>query len=141
MTTNGERFAEAMAALNGKSVEIGWFAENKYPDGQPVAGVMSMFEHGTATQPARPLLRTVFKENEEYLRSMTPKFAKAVMEGRVTPEEPLKDVGEYLVAKISEKLQNNGFERNAISTIKKKGFDKPGVDSGHAGQSVQAKVS
>ena len=94
----------------------------------------------TVVIPARPLMRTAAEAAQPVLAEAIPKDAAAVLNGRITASQAIARIGERVVKSISQILHTNNFQRNAPSTIRQKGFDKPLVDSGHAGQSVTYKV-
>jgi len=54
--------------------------------------------------------------------------ASAAMNDEDT-EKPLEDVGLYAQSKVKNYFLRNGWAPNAPSTIKKKGSDKPLIDS------------
>lgn len=139
----------AIKAMDGKSVSVGWFQENRYPDGKPVASVAAKNEFGGVTNidgkfvtiPARPLLRTTAEQAAEAIKNITEETAIKVISGNLTPEQALMQVGEVVISTASDVLRSNNFVANAKITEEKKGFNKPLVDTGHLGQSIQAKIN
>ncbi len=105
-------------------VNIGWFADQKYPkrrdrDGENVANVARWNEFGTrAGVPSRPFLRTTIHNNErkwhELLKTM---IQRAIDEDKAfTPV--LKLFGEQVKADIQETILDGGWLPNASITIK-----------------------
>ena len=61
---------------------------------------------------------------------------KALLAGRTTAEEVLKKTAVFMKGLVQETIKDGNFPANAPSTVKKKGSDKPLIDTGHMRQSV-----
>ena len=113
--------------------KVGWFAGNKYEGGISVAQVAIYNEYGykdgTRYVPARPFMRTAFNQyNKEWsaiiLRSLQNdgqnyNFYKALSFGAI-----------QAVSDIQASILSSNWQPNAPSTIKRKGFDRPLIDTG-----------
>lgn len=135
--------AAILRQLDGTNTDVGWFENATYPvTGASVAAVMMANEFGStgtetkAPTPARPLLRQTAELIDAKLPGYIERRKMELMEGKITIEQYRKKLGEVLVATGLQVLKRGDFVKNAESTIKKKGFDKPLVDSSLLGQSL-----
>ncbi len=86
--------------------------------------------------PSRPFLRKSVDENKEEIETFLKLQAKRVMNG-VPAEKILKETGDFQAKLIQKKIENGSYEENKEATIKrKKGSDKPLIDTGTMRQSV-----
>lgn len=142
MKSKLEQHAEILRQLDGTNTDLGWFENATYPTGESVAAVMMANEFGSAGSatkaptPARPLLRQTAAVLDEKVPAYIERRKIEMMEGKLTVPEYRKKLGEAMVAAGLETLKKGDFEKNAASTIKQKGFDKPLVDTSLLGQSL-----
>jgi hypothetical protein len=142
MKSKLEQHAEILRQLDGTNTDLGWFENATYPTGESVAAVMMSNEFGSAGSatkaptPARPLLRQTAAVLDEKVPAYIERRKMEMMEGKLTVPEYRKKLGEAMVAAGLETLKKGDFEKNAESTVKQKGFDKPLVDTGLLGQSL-----
>lgn len=143
MKSKLEQHAEILRQLDGTNTDLGWFENATYPTGESVAAVMMGNEFGSAGSatkaptPARPLLRQTAAVLDEKVPAYIERRKMEMMEGKLTVPEYRKKLGEAMVAAGLETLKKGDFEKNAESTIKQKGFDKPLVGvTGILGQSL-----
>ena len=85
--------------------------------------------------PSRPFLRKSVDENKEKIEAFLTLQAKRVVNG-VPAADVLKETGAFQVSLIQEKIKNGSYEENKEATIKRKGSDKPLIDTGRMRQSV-----
>lgn len=137
MTPEGERFFAQIEELKRNQVFVGFQAGQVADEkGVDMAQIAMFNELGTSTAPARPFLRDSVDENEDVIRDQCGKELKKLTTG-ATAETVLKRVGALGVRLVQEKIESGSFEPNAPSTIKKKGSDKPLIDTGRMRQSVK----
>lgn len=130
----------ALDGLEGLEGKVGWFESATYPEGTPVAYVASIHEFGGGPVPARPFMRPAVAEHGGNWMELMGQGAKAALNGSVSPEAVLEavtlraagDVGKAIKAVTSPPLNP--------MTIKRKGFDKPLVDTGQMFQSLTGVV-
>ena len=144
----------------GKKVEAGWFESDRYgqtkadPIGQPVANVARIQEFGATIQrttakgtavttviPARPFMRLAWKQFSGDRKKIQYAVAKKIIDKKLTADQALGYIGEVLEGYIVGSIKNGGWQKNADSTVAKKGFDKPLIDDGHMWKTVNSKVS
>lgn len=157
-----QRHIEALRALKGRSVEAGWFETNRYKAGkkkngqeisdklvgQPIAKIARIQEFGatikrgnkTITIPARPFMRLAWSNFGKQRQSIQKKIARQLIDGKIKPDQALGQIGLALEGCIVDSIRNGGWEPNAASTVKNKGFDKPLIDSSQMWQGVTSKV-
>lgn len=157
-----ERHIEALKALKGKSVEAGWFETNRYKSGKkangkeisdklvgtPIAKIARVQEFGatikrgdkTIVIPARPFMRLAWTKFNAQRKDVQKKIARQLVRGEIKPEQALGQIGLALEGCIVDSIRNGGWEPNAASTVKNKGFDKPLIDSAQMWQGVTSQV-
>lgn len=139
---------EALEKLRDRRVEAGWFESDRYPSGESVASVMRLQEFGGSIQeqyfvaviPARPFMRLASSNFSDKRLEIEKRVFGRYVSGKINPEQALAQIGQAMESEIVYSIKNGAWTPNAPYTIKKKGFDKPLIDSGHAWQSVSSKV-
>lgn len=141
---------QAIAQLERKQAAVGFFAHSKYPDGTPVAYVATIQElgHPAGGIPPRPFMRTTADAQRDAWRDSLAKGAKAVLAGRLTPEQMLDIFAQGAAGDIRKTISQITAPPLSPRTIaarqakrKSPGVStKPLVDSGLLIQSVQGQV-
>lgn len=135
----------AVSKAAGGTVRVGILETQTYPakngkDGKgdvSVAQVAYWNEYGTATIPARPFFRnTIAEKQDEWADNAASRLQQA--DGDVG--KALALIGEDVKDDIVETIQNFREPENAPSTVKKKGFNKPLIDTGDLWQAIQSEV-
>lgn len=148
--------SQMLAKMGKKQVAVGWFPENRYPNGEQVAQVMFWNEYGTVSRhpsgavfvtPARPLMRYTATTVVGPLRALAKRMAPRMLNGQITEDRALMTIGELVIGEISTNLNGGPWLPNSQLTVdglpplwEGKGFNKPLVHTGHLGQSVQYKI-
>lgn len=142
----GDKFKAALKravgnAADGK-VRVGIIESQTYPvkngrGGQSVAQVAYWNEYGTATIPSRPFFRNTIAEKQDEWAESSANILKSV-DGDV--KQALALIGEGVKGDIVETIQNFREPENAPSTVKKKGFNKPLIDTGDLWRAIQSEV-
>lgn len=140
----GDKFRQRLAELAKQAatakVRVGIIEQANYDgsDGESVAQVAFWNEYGTATIPPRPFFRnTIAQHKDEW-----PKQAAALMEANSGDvRQTLELMGEGVKGQIVETIQDFREPPNAASTVKKKGFDKPLIDTGTLWRSIDYEVA
>lgn len=137
LTPEGERFYRTLEELKQKAVFVGYQAGEVTDDkGVDMAQIAMFNELGTSTSPSRPFLRMSVDENKDKIKKLSEQQKKNLTSGS-SAENILKQVGVYGVKLVQEKIGNGSFVPNAPSTIRRKGSDKPLIDTGRMRQSVK----
>lgn len=137
LTPEGQRFFAEIEKLKEQQVFVGFQAGQAADDrGVDMAQIAMFNELGTSTAPSRPFLRMSVDENEDKINSTCGRELESLKSGG-TAETILRRVGTLGVRLVQEKIGSGSFEPNAESTIRKKGSDKPLIDTGRMRQSVK----
>ena len=137
MTPEGQRFFAEIEKLKEQQVFVGFQAGQVADDrGVDMAQIAMFNELGTSTAPSRPFLRMSVDENEDKINTTCGRELESLKSGG-TAETILRRVGALGVRLVQEKIGSGSFEPNAESTIRKKGSDKPLIDTGRMRQSVK----
>ena len=116
-----------------KGLEVGFFEESKYPDGTYVANVAAYNNYGTDNIPARPFLDQFSDESPDLLRdysAITPPVTDAV----------LTQMGSELQRGLQSTIREWTEPPNAQSTVDKKGFNDPLIDTELMVNSVKFRI-
>lgn len=80
--------------------------------------------------PSRPFMRKSIDNNKDAMADYMRELAAGVMDGSVTAQNALKEIGLKQKDFMQLEIDNGNFAPNAASTIRKKGSSHPLVDSG-----------
>lgn len=149
-----EKKIAALKGIGKKTVEAGWFESDRYSagkgssEGVPVAKIARINEFGATihrgdkviTIPARPFMRLAWSNFSNDRRQIQAKIAKKMADKKITAAQGLGQIGLALEGYIAKSIKDGSWQPNAASTVKKKGFDKPLIWSGHMFKTVNSKV-
>lgn len=139
---------QALKALNAKTVKAGWFASNRYPDGYSVAqnaafqnsgGVIKRGDHQIVI-PARPFMDLAGTNVQTQQSATAKQLINQVLRQNEEAPKALAKIGLLMENEIKKAIVQGEWAPNAPSTVKKKGFNKPLVDSGILLKTVASKV-
>lgn len=117
------------------TLEVGFFKEAKYPNGQSVAEVASKNEFGTPRVPPRPFFRNAIKKNANKWGDVFKREAS-----NKAPILALGTLGEVIRSDIVQSINQLNTPPNSPYTIEKKGSSKPLVDTGKMRASVNFRI-
>jgi len=106
-------------------VHVGFLEGATYPDGTPVAAVAYWDEFG-ASGPPRPFFRNMIAQESP---TWGPKLKGALQFTGNDGEKALRIVGDNIQGALIQSINDFTTPALAESTIKRKGFDKPLIDS------------
>lgn len=136
MTHEGKRFLQELRKLEKSEVRVGFqVGDNTYDEGADVAEIAAYNELGSSDTPARPFMKQSFENHEDTLKAACDQANKTLASGG-TAEQALNKIGVICKGLVQQEIVDGGFEPNAESTVKKKGSDKPLIDTGLMRQSV-----
>lgn len=95
----------------------------------------------TITIPARPFMRLAYGNFRQQRTKIQSKIAKDLINKKISPDQALGQIGTALENCIALSMKNGGWEKNAASTIAKKGFDKPLFHIGTMFKNISSKVT
>lgn len=109
-------------------VRVGFFEGSRYDDDTYVAQVARWNEFGIGV-PARPFMRpAVFERKQEFNALLRSEYKKALKDNKNTMNV-LKKIGEMAVSAIQTQIWSGHYIPNSPATIKRKGRNKPLVDT------------
>lgn len=143
----GQRLAEAAGF---KGVLVGILADEPH-EGRGESGPASLVEIAAINEfgapgagiPSRPFIRGTIDANAAEIQRLQAAVARAVIAGRITPEQALQQIGARVAGMIKAAIARGGeppFAPNAESTILAKGSSKPLVDTGTLRSAVSFEV-
>lgn len=91
--------------------------------------------------PARPFMRLAAAKFAKSRQKVQASIAKQLAAGKISPDQGMAQIGLAMEGCIGDSIKNGGWQPNAPSTIAKKGFDKPLIDSSQMFQTISSKVS
>ena len=129
----------AAKVANGKAVKVGFLAGATYPDGKSVAMVAAIQNFGAPSRgiPPRPFFSRVIEEKSNGWG------AALALNMQLTDNNAsvaLGRVGEGIKGQLQQSIVETNSPPLAPSTVRRKGFDKPLVDTGHMLNSVAYEV-
>lgn len=149
---------EILKSMKGLSVEAGWFESARYqagkdvPDdavGMSIARVARINEFGATIKrdgytiiiPSRPFMRLAYTNIRSKRQAIQGKIARQIIEGKIHSLEAMGQIGLFMEGEIVSAIRDGNWVKNADSTEKRKGFNKPLIASGQMWQAVASKVS
>lgn len=123
----------------GGKVRAGFFENATYPDGTPVAMVAAIQNWGAprAGIPPRPFFSNMVKDKSP---TWGAGLAKALKATDYDVHKSLAMMGEQIVGDLRQSIKDTNDPPLAASTIRRKGFDKPLIDSAHMFNSADYEV-
>lgn len=142
-TPEGRQFMKNLRELAGLEVRIGYQREqgagdDTDDDDRPRADLVDIAlwnEFGTEHIPARPFLRDSVDKHMAAINHMLMAQKDAILHG-ATARETLNTAGLFQQDLIQTEIEQGDFVANADATIRKKGSDKPLIDTGTMKDSV-----
>lgn len=141
--SGGDKLERALSELarqvsHPATLKVGFFQGATYPDGKSVAMVAALNEFGTARMPARPYFRNMIREKSA---GWPRAIAANLVANHYDPVETLNDVGDAIVGQLQMSIRNLTSPPLAPSTVARKGFDKPLIETSLMLNSVGKEVT
>lgn len=143
--SGGERLKEFMNQKAAKlsepvTLKVGFLEGATEADGTSIPMIMATQEFGTADGhiPPRPFFRSMIKQNGSSWGDEAAQIAQA---HDYDLPATMRLMGEHIKGQLQASIQATNSPPNAPSTVKRKGFDKPLIDTGTAWNSVDYDVS
>lgn len=131
-----KRLHDIAKGMSG-SVSVGFLEGATYPDGTPVAAVAFWNEFGSSGPP-RPFFRLMISNESP---SWPGKVAALAKSTNFNAAKILGIMGADIEGALKQSINDFTTPGLAPSTIKRKGFDKPLIDTGHMINSTGFEVS
>jgi hypothetical protein len=133
LTDNLAKVLASVAKIAKQSVLVGIPEGSDRKDGEASnAAIAYWMEYGVPSQniPARPFASTGIEDAKERITAQLSKGSKALMDGDLhKADQALNAAGLIAVNSIKNKITDGDFEPLKPATVKRKGSDKPLIDS------------
>lgn len=137
---NGKKLDEELRRLGrkigrGAALRVGFLEDAAYPDGRSVALVAAANNFGTARIPARPFFSNMVADK-------SPAWGRTLANliERHGVEKAMNLMGEGIKSQLQESIRETNEPPLAESTIERKGFDKPLIETSNMINSVDYEV-
>lgn len=142
--SGGDKAAKALAEIaaklgDGGFLKVGFLEKAKYPDGTPVAMIAAIQNYGAPSRniPPRPFFTNMVKEKAP----TWPEGVKMALKAAdYNVSTALNMIGDGIAGQLRESIINTKTPPLAESTIRKKGFSQPLIDTSHMLHSVDYAV-
>lgn len=140
-TPEGRKFLAEIEKLRNLEVHVGFQAgQAAEKDGTDIVEIAAFNEFGNSTTPARPFVKESFARHPEELKQTCANAIKMILNGG-TAEQSINMMGVFAKGLMQQEIRDGKWAPNAPSTIKKKGSDRPLIDTGTMRQSVNYVVA
>lgn len=141
--TGGEKLTDRLSRIGDAlqrqaTLRVGFLEGATYPDGTSVPLVAASQEFGTKHIPPRPFFRTMIKQ---YSSQWPDQIATLLRNSNYDANGTLLRMGEVIKGELQQSIKDLTSPPLAPATIKRKGFAKPLIDTGHMLQSVDYEVT
>ena len=125
------RYIREVVARRPFDVEVGFFADARYPDekGTRVSAVAAWNEFGTRTIPERPFFRRTLRKVRR--PNDLPRLIRRMVDKRTMTLSlnGYNAIGAYVVGELQNEIVNLRTPPNAPSTVRRKGSTNPLIDT------------
>ncbi len=140
----GEKVSRLLAEIadrvsKPRGLRVGFLENATYPDGKPVAMIAAIQEFGAprAGIPPRPFFRNMIaKKSAEWPKAV----GDLLVQNDYDVEKVLDQAGFAIAGQLRQSIQETNSPPLAESTIARKGFSKPLIDTGHMLNSIDHEV-
>ena len=140
----GDKLAKELQRMAGavttaENVKVGFLAGATYPDGKPVAMIAAIHNWGAprAGIPPRPFFSNMIANKSP---EWGPATGALLIANGYDAEKTLRMVGEAVAGQLRQSIVDTMAPPLAESTVARKGFAKPLVETGHMLNSVDYQV-
>ena len=136
-----KRIMNSIQALNGKEIKAGVLeSAGNESNGQSIAQVAIWNEYGTKKIPSRPFVTIATDVSKGWMSKTETEISK-IMSNRASVDGSLDAIGNKMKTDIQKVIGDKGkLAPNAPSTIRRKGHDKPLIDTGKLKEAINFEV-
>ena len=116
--------------LDGKGVKVGIRRGKGSHDGTDMLDIAVYNHFGTATIPARPFVSDCAEKNAGQIQEVQKRLVYRVYQGGLSADGALAQLGAWYVNVQKGHILHGGWTPNAPATVKRKGSNRPLVDTG-----------
>ena len=135
VTADGKKFQKMLEDLDKLEVRIGIQQGAGSDNGVDLVDIAMFNELGTVHIPSRPFLRDSVDAHSSEINAFLQSMRTQLVKGG-SAEDTLKKIGVFQKGLIQKEIVNGDFVPNSPETIKRKGSDKPLIDTGRMRQSI-----
>lgn len=137
-----ERLKAVLTGIDGVQVRVGWFEGTTEPNGTPTAYVAAIHEFGAprAGIPARPFMRPTIANNQAAWMQEFAAIARKSLTGGLDPVHAMDQMGLRIAGEVKQSIRAVTSPPLKPQTVKRKGHNKPLVESGTMLQTVVHKT-
>lgn len=135
-----DKLLRSMNELKHIDIKVGVQAGERTEDGKfDLAGVAAVQEFGSESKniPSRPFMRETFDTKARAISSFGGQVIGKVASGAMTVRVAADLIGLKMTGFIQAKIVSGNWTPNTAHTIKRKGSNKPLVDTGHLRQAIR----
>lgn len=142
--TGGEKLqrklAEIASKIKGGTLRVGFLEDTTYPDGTSVPLVAIINEYGAPSrgQPPRPFFRNAIARGKTHWGQ---DLADLLQKNDFEAGPALKAMGEQIEGEIKQSINDFTSPGLKPSTIARKGFSKPLIETSHMVNSVDYEIT
>ena len=139
-TAAGKKLFKELKELSEMQVRVGFQRGKKHKGkgkraGADLVDIALYNELGT-----RPVLAQTVAQQGDSIKQASVELIMQVAEGKMKGKQALKNIGVLVKGAVQHQMVEGEFVPNAPSTIRKKGSDKPLIDTGQLRQGVSYKI-
>lgn len=114
-----DKLISNLRKMNGMKLEWGFFEGSKHPNPRgidEISEIAKMVERGHSngglfegtTTPPRPFFATAVadRENKRQIRALIKKLQRKVLQGKMTPEEKMNQIGKLVTSQLRDSILN-----------------------------------
>ena len=125
-----DKIIQQALKLDGKGVKVGIRRGKGSHDGTDMLDIAVYNHFGTATIPARPFVSDCAEKNARQIQEAQKRLVYRVYQGGLSADGALAELGAWYVNVQKGHILHGGWAPNAPATVKRKGSNKPLVDTG-----------
>jgi len=125
-----DKIIQQALKLDGKGVKVGIRRGKGSHDSTDMLDIAVYNHFGTATIPARPFVSDCAEKNAGQIQEAQKRLVYRVYQGGLSADGALAELGAWYVNVQKGHILHGGWTPNALATIKRKGSNRPLVDTG-----------
>nr|DAT21514.1 MAG TPA: virion morphogenesis protein [Caudoviricetes sp.] len=125
-----DKIIQQALKLDGKGVKVGIRRGKGSHDGTDMLDIAVYNHFGTSTIPARPFISDCAEKNAGQIQEAQKRLVYRVYQGSLSADGALAELGAWYVNVQKGHILHGGWTPNAPATVKRKGSNKPLVDTG-----------
>lgn len=125
-----DKIIQQALKLDGKGVKVGIRRGKGSHDGTDMLDIAVYNHFGTSTIPARPFISDCAEKNAGQIREAQNRLVYRVYQGGLSADMALAQLGKWYTNVQKGHILHGGWTPNAPATVKRKGSNRPLVDTG-----------